>query len=550
MGENKKRATDAEDSPRPQKRPKPENANLPPKPDFSKDGKLGVPSQSTPNGRISASALKESFRGSSPKPTVNGVKSSHLSGSNTSTPRKSDSSSKHFVPPLLSPLRLALDDEHEPKSPKRKAADATTSGKSQARMQKPEGAPPKKQKSPVKIPPLLSPTLPPIVEEALARRQLTPSKGDSSQVSSQENSPGSAKKPRPQAERPVEKEDVSPPTRIVVLKYRKKLAKRVERLLALQPASQKEKLKKERSMSVEPAAPPAKKRPLAAEVATESSASKRVRTSDTAAYSKPLAPSTPSKSAIAMSRAASGTSQAQTPGDSTRLTPSAADRPSTSHDGSDLLSGSKAATLRQRHAEFSRLGTKLKHDRDDIVRGRREGAKIDANGQVQLTAADEKRVVALTLEMVLAYMVAFKSLSQARQTERKPWDPVPWEQLQPHLQELKHRSRPVRALQSLTLQLNAVCLEELCLAYANQEQALGSKAASSFIQASRRRYDAWQAAHDILPAVKDESLRVEMGPWTSPHEAASAALRTLRRWVERESVEWRAEIVLPVANGT
>ncbi|EOO04290.1 hypothetical protein UCRPA7_176 [Phaeoacremonium minimum UCRPA7] len=251
-----------------------------------------------------------------------------------------------------------------------------------------------------------------------------------------------------------------------------------------------------------------------------------------------------------MSRAASGTSQAQTPGDSTRLTPSAAERPSTSHDGGDHLSGSKAATLRQRHADFSRLGTKLKHDRDDIVRGRREGAKVDANGQVQLTTADEKRVVALTLEMVLAYMVAFKSLSQARHTERKPWDPVPWEQLQPHLQELKHRSRHARALQSLALQLNAVCLEELCLSYANQDQALGSKAASSFIQASRRRHDAWQAAHDILPTVKDESLRVELGPWSSPHEAASAALRTLRRWVERESVEWRAEIVLPVANGT
>ena len=250
-----------------------------------------------------------------------------------------------------------------------------------------------------------------------------------------------------------------------------------------------------------------------------------------------------------MSRAASGTSQAQTPGDSTRLTPSAADRPPTSHEGSDHLNGSKVATLRQRHADFTRLGTKLKHDRDDIVRGRREGAKIDASGQVQLTTADEKRVVALTLEMVLAFMVGFKSLSQARQLERKPWDPVPWEQLQPHLQELKHRSRHARPLQSLALQLNAVCLEELCLAYANQDQALGSKAASSFIQMSRRRYDAWQAAHDILPTVKDEGMRVELGPWTAPIEAAAAALRTLRRWVERENVDWRAEIVLPIANG-
>ncbi|KAJ9149874.1 hypothetical protein NKR23_g3929 [Pleurostoma richardsiae] len=559
--ESKKRAGDTEDSARPQKRSKAENTTprsvashkSPRHKDIDKQAQRDIKSTShraVANGRSALGAVKDGQSARSPNASANGFKSQN-SGSHNSTPRRIENQPlKQTVPPLLSPLRITLDDENEPRSPKKRPACASPSEKPVSKPQKPDCNPAKRARSPLQIPPLLSPTLPPLVEEALARRQLTPKRDPSQGGSHIPESPNWSKKPLPPADG---RDSARPSSYIVKLKYRKKHVKTVQRILALEPASKKEARKWERSVSVEATPPPAKKRPRPPDAILDSSSStKRVKSAvELASSAKALVPSTPSKSAAAMSRVTSGTSQAQTPGETTGLTPAVSDRPQTSHDVSDKSSGSRAASLRLRHAEFSQLGTKLKHSRDDIIRGRTApgGKAVDSSGFVQISTAEEKRVVALNLEMILAYMIAFKAHSQARHLEHKPCDYVMWEQLQPHFHELKHRTRHIKALQGLSLQLNAICLEELVMSYASHENGLSAKSANGLIQASKKRLDTWITAHETLSSVSDASMRAEMGPWTGLNDAVMMALRIMRRWVDREKVLWQAEVVLPLADG-
>lgn len=439
------------------------------------------------------------------------------------------------VPDLLSPLRLGLGEEQG--DPEWKLAEK---GEEARAREADDNSMSKKQKLLKRIPPLLSPTLPPIIEEELARwlKEFPPE--DWSQEESQASqSPADVQKGKGLL---CDANEEKRPSRIVVLRYRKKNARTVSAILALPSKSHKEALKKERSISLERTPPPhARKRPFPAEEQAFEPSSKRSKPTAEPWSAKSGVPSTPLKnSGTAMSRVTSNTSQAHTPGDPTGFTPSVADRPLTSSDNIDHASGAKAATLRQRQAEYTSLGGKLKHTKDDILR-RRAGAAA------ALSTAEEKRVAALHFEMVLAYMVAFNALNQARALDRKVADITTWETLLPHLPELKHRLRRCRPLLALATQMHAVCLEQITHAFMTLDPTSVTLAHASWAKQEKRRVPTWAEAAALLEEVADDRMRASIGPWTAVDDAVASALAIMRRWADREGVSWRPEVTVPAA---
>ena len=534
---SKKRIIDPDDSLHPQKRPKPDvstprdsiRASKPETPrsreptherSISRDLK---PDRLHPtvNGRSHKELDRERDNTASPRSTiqVNGAKS------HTSTPRKVDAAK---VPALLSPLHPSFDRELDDRERTRKKVPEKMPTKK-------SDLPPAKKSKMIKMPELLSPTLPPIVEAELARTKLTPTPEDSSQRSSEAyESPNSSKK----AKIPDEEEPPPPPSRpsrIVTLKLRKGAAKRAKDLLSLPSKSLKEALKKERSMSVEGTPPPARKRPrIADELLADGPHIKRSRTAAEALKSV-ATPSTPLKhSSTAMTRVASSQSQGNTPGAFQGLTPSAADRPPTSSDNNaPHLDSSKARAkvehLRERHEDFRLLGGKLKHTRDDLTRER--GANM--------TTAEQKRAAALHFEMILSYMISFNAFNQSRVIERKVSDLNFWESLLPHMRELKSRVRHSSPLMALAAQMHAVCLEEISHAYATLDPASAASCLPKWSNLERSRAPVWEEAMRRSDEVEARNMKVLVGPWTNVDDAVASALSIMCRWAERENVTWR-----------
>lgn len=486
------------------------------------------------NGRT----ISGSNKAASPqRQPANGLKSSGMV--------RSESTGKASVPPLLSPLRLSIDDDQEVKTKgsSKRPGDTGTVPRACGKGERAEGPVVKKPARP-SLPPLLSPTLPDIVEQELARAKETLPKGDVDSTEGRAiDSPSVGGKTVPKAEHEPE-----PPQLIVHLKYKKKNSLRVQRLLALQPASKIESLKKERSMSVEVNSPPANKRPRGTEAAAaESVASKRPRTSmEGVAVSKSVAPSTPLKTAAtAMSRVTSSNSQAQTPGGAatTGLTPGPGDRPPTSHDF-DPCKGLSSATLRRKGGEYTNLGTQLKHKRDGILRPLAGANKADVIAN--MTSSDKKRVAALSLEMVLSYIVGFDAVNQSRNQDRKAGDFQLWESLIPHLGELRNFTRFYKALDGIAMQLNAIVIEELIRVYYHHDIAtVGLK----MVRFGKKLHETWVEAHGCVSSITEGSMKADLGPWSRPSSAAAQALQVLRLWAQRESVDWRPQLSLRMSNG-
>jgi hypothetical protein len=205
----------------------------------------------------------------------------------------------------------------------------------------------------------------------------------------------------------------------------------------------------------------------------------------------------------------------------------------------DDANGSKSAAFRQRQAEFSSLGGRLKHTKDDIIRSR---------GPSPLSPGEEKRVAALHFEMILSYMVAFKALNQARALDHKVSDLKTWETLLPHFPELRHRLRKCRPLLALAVQMQAVCLEEITHAFMTLDRNSAINLHPSWAKHEKKRPPTWAEAFGIQSEFDDSRMKATLGPWSSVDDAVSAALLIMRRWAERENVNWRPEIPIPLSN--
>lgn len=499
------------------------------------------------NGRTALNTSSQ--RSSSPKPAVR-VNGSQKTTTTTNTPKKTEGSSQSSsVPPLLSPLRIdGLDPKSEDlktirASPKKKPPEISNAKPAKKSRDDREPSPsPKKRKLPLKVPPLLSPTLPPIVMEELERMKKTAPAKDNQKSSQMEESPQpSAQKTVKASKRDetiyVENKKDEAESFVVTLKYKKRNAKRVERLLALQPRikRQADGLKKEelsmreRTDSLEPST--SRKRPRTAADAHPAEATKRPRTSEN------LQPSTPlPKQSASMTRVASSSSLAGTPGTSNDLTPGA---PPHSESRRAPVDVEQVRRLMSRANAFRELGTKLKHERDAIMRGAR-GPASERDHYIGMAAGTQ---------CLLAYMLSFKIETDARDLEQRARVCTTWKELMPLLRVIKNDCGKNNQISALIVRMQGICLVYMGRAlwsYPNQPEA-----AKDLLQNSKEQHDVWRQAEKARKGlgVYDGSsssndggvvgkLIDRLGPWSSPEDATPVAIEILRRSM-RYNEHWK-----------
>ncbi|KAI0163431.1 hypothetical protein BJ166DRAFT_293815 [Pestalotiopsis sp. NC0098] len=527
------------------------------------------------NGR-SALGSSTSTRGPSPRPSSQTNGSSQKSAaSKDSTPRKEKTSSGNKDVksiPMLSPLGPELGSmiPGYDSSPRNKAGEKEREKERDSKVQsrrvrdEPEkNSTPKKSK--FDLPPLLSPTLPPVVREAqaIAEKKFSSLTKDSSQkTAALTESPGSAKKAPVKLDRDDEGREEER-SKIVRLKYPKRIAKTISRLLALapkkkadtskrdllEPPRKDERTGRERSESAEPpSTATARKRPRTATDAGDHppAAMKRPRTSEIAQ------PSTPSKHSIAMQRVASSSSQAGTPGATTNLTPAppVLDRRSSSVDPE------RAGKLKEKHATLSALGTKLKHQRDRIIK---------PNGVLSTHPTQRERhaLMATDLQSLVAYMAAFKALDDMRDTERKLRDPMIWRSLVPLMRVYRGDCNHSNPLAALILRLHCIAL----LWWGRSIVALGAENANNareLFQNQKEQEQMWKSANDARRRLEDAHggddggvvarLIDQLGPWSASEDVVGITLKILRKVIRLDDEKFTPvrELIQasePLANG-
>ena len=113
----------------------------------------------------------------------------------------------------------------------------------------------------------------------------------------------------------------------------------------------------------------------------------------------------------------------------------------------------EALAWRAENKKYSELGRTLKHDADAFFNPKDNHAKVEPE--------DEKRGVAIAIETVLSYMLAFTASDEGSRAARKPRDITAWQSLLPYLQFIKPRIRRFSILYGLCLQLEAICRETI-----------------------------------------------------------------------------------------
>lgn len=547
--ESRKRIADTDDGSRPPKRPKPMDTARPADDhDRYRDDPSRDPSRrkthdpatardSLPNGRSRLSAATGSSRATSPAArsrgnSVNGVKhGSH--DSNHSTPGKPDPH-KPYLPPLLSPLRLNIDGNADDYEARRMEKKRRENGADASRPSKPAKNPEKlptvkRAASPVRIPSLLSPTLPPEVEAELDRI-----KG---------SSPPKQKKAKDRddtihirktvAERPSEPADGRGRDRfIVTIRIPKRCRAQARLLLRMNP-------RKEAQWS-DPAPTTGglglgrvDKRP-AKEVdhALQTGASKRPRPSE--ATKGPAPPSTPSKraSATAMSRVSSSNSTTRTPGGlaaaGTPLAPLSAERGPPSK-----ATESRVQSLKERGEVLVKLGKSQKRLGDSALQSRADpSSQPDSGVTVGLV---------LMLESVAAFMASFHAQDTHRTLASKPCDPSIWQSLFPLIDMLQKETRRTdqrrshHFLYSVSLLLQATSYGRLLSSWTTYDDPSDRVSVKHILRFERSRSRAWSQFRD---ANHDPTLRACATQWSTVDEVVESALCALGTWCADEGVDW------------
>ncbi|SPJ81839.1 uncharacterized protein FTOL_09244 [Fusarium torulosum] len=571
--DSRKRATNVEDDYRSQKRrpdvPRPADDRSRPirdEPPRRKDrdslAPSDIPSRDKPasasslsNGRsILKSTTASSARNPSPVgrargDSVNGVRPG-ASGSTKGTPAKADHASRSSVPPLLSPLHISWDNQNSTdKGDKRRTREDDAP---RPKTKKLEPPPPPKTKndvaqdrSPLRLPTLLSPTLPSALEAELSRRKTATNATDHGAHDDrdrdepmEERHKSTTARKAPVEHEEEEEEDSSPRERrrlVVTLRISKRLRQTFKRILALPPK------RRERSESTEaPPASQAKKRPAPTENTGDTIAVKRPRLPSVSS-SLPPPPSTPSKKGAAMSRVSSSNSQAQTPGEVAIVTPvptGSSDRPTTN--GTDITRGDKADSraLLEKHTRFSNLGRRLKHE-GDVANQRCN--KLANSGDTRGGDSSRKQFYALAVESTIAFMASFYLLNVSRNMQHKASDPGSWaslikmvDYLQKETRRDMKRHQPIYAL---VLILQAVTADEFLKAFSSYEHI--SKEDLFAHQAIR--YRNWPLVREVYEGISSSRLRADIMPWSTVEEVCQASMRVIRQWCQDENVEWSPE---------
>ncbi|KAJ1338420.1 hypothetical protein MN608_01279 [Microdochium nivale] len=519
--------------------PRPPHAGLPPKPErvLSHDRKPSKEIRPSPllNGK---KPLSNGPAMASPR--TNGAQKTLPSSSSLLKKSEPSTKPKPYVPPLLSPLHLGgLDDRSSSRpSPKKRPDDPPRSVPKKQREERDTSPSPKKRRPHSNLPPLLSPTLPAIVMEELARikKSASASSKDSSasQKSDSQGIPAHRTTKPTAPERTIhvdsrndnerEKQD----SLVVALKYKKKNRIMVERILKLEPKGKR--LARDRSDSIEPGV--ARKRPRAAGEGHPTEASKRPRTSDS------LQPATPSnRQPAAMVRAASSSSQVGTPGLSTTMTP-ATQLPEARRSAANPEQVQRLLSKSQKYVE---LGTKLKHNRDHMARSKQPtSAPSERDGQ---------SVMALGVQSLLSYMLGFKFENDARDLDKKTKNVQTLKSLQPLFRVIKTDCARNNQLTGLLLRMQGVLLVNLGQALWSFPE--GPEMAKELLQNSKDQQDTWKMAEKVRKSlgIYDGSTKSDdggdvgklldrLGPWTTPEEAIPVTLEILRKTI-RTKEPWR-----------
>lgn len=592
----RKRTADVEDESRPQKRLKPDDRRLadrppPPRDDGPRRKERLEPtirdaplrkedrptsSSSLPNGRAIFKGALHPTRNPSPgaRPrgdVVNGLRP-HSSGSNISTSAKPDTS-KTSVPPLLSPLKLSFDGDRRPRpddddssarKEKKRRDDSADTRAAIKPVRKPEPlSGNKKNKAPLVVPPLLSPTLPPAVEAELRRRKKA--SPESADEKARDVKDASVVKKRPASGA----NDVEASRKLgharklmVVLSIPKDLRHSFRRILALptdrkdrkDTQSQDRERHKERDRPASREASQvtqARKRPAGSSaVLAESMATKRPRTSDIARVA--ATPSTPSKRSTAMSRVSSSNSMAQTPSEAVNATPMAApsaDRRPNGHDTSaQRPDRPDIKTLADVENRLKQKAISLKHDADQIMRNHL-GSPNSTGPRGNPGESQMKLKYALGVESILAFVMSFHAQNTWRGKLNRKNDYQSWDSVLP-LIEYTHNEMRVHGLNNskplyvLVLLLHAIVLDELIKCYASLDVPPPTMTLDSLLKLERKKARLWPTIRDLNAHIGSPTLRVEASPWFSIDEVTGSGLRILRHWCSEEKVDWTPEPIL------
>ena len=527
------------------------------------------------NGRPVSS--NSALRTASPKHTsqVNGAGKTSGQGSHKRAVSNGEPISK-TVPRLLSPLFIAdlsiekpsetlKETTSEPRpGPKKRPVD-TNSLKPPLKKSRNEREPSPVAKKRKVLPPLLSPTLPAIVMDELARTEKkldTPSKEASSKNHPISDSVIVKKPPKSTQDETIHVDSKKEPAKFVVtMKYKKRNAKTIERLLNLPSGAKKkaEGLKRddqaprESSVSVEPGT--ARKRPRMAVDATEASQKSKA--------SEALRPSTPPKQSTSMSRIASNSSQVGTPGATNSLTPSTQGpherrRESSSTDMSERLQ--RASKYHSAHLRFMDLGRKLKYERDAIMK--RENPPSEPEHHAALAAG---------IQSLLSYMHAAKLQTDAHDLEKQPRRLITWTEILQLFPLVVHDcQRGVQNVQFVQLLALVFRIQGIFMYHMGRVLWLvpiDTSAAGKLVNIMKDQEGIWRQAYQWRKKLGtyDGNSRTSdggavgklidrLGPWSTIEEAISLTLEVLHNVMSSDG-PWKpndglAKFDRPTANGT
>ncbi|KAL3421260.1 hypothetical protein PVAG01_07705 [Phlyctema vagabunda] len=551
-------------------------------------GQLRTPSSSRIMPSNKTAEAKPPFRPGHSRSTSN---LSHVSPSQASQPQKKAAPTSHpadkksqlsknasgkppnSLPPLLSPLPTGIgisstggsgfgfletsnsDDHPTPRTPKR-GTGAESKSKHDSPLSSPLTTPPKSQSS-RDLPPPLSPTLPDILEQELAKRQQK-SAMQSQSIPDKAAEPKAAKAkvghPPKQDRRPEPSNSRAGdegPHKVVKLRYKKKYSRDIERILAFKSAPSKEfkaleaqRLAAER-VARQPATQPkfdedsseediplvnskpslARKRPMESAGAAPATAPGTASKGHGGAPQKNLL-LTPKKgdamksaiSSVAMRKVESSDGHARTPQAATISTPASTEKP--------------RVTNGDTRPEYDKLALKLKRKMDAILKTKEPPAMRNVSD------SQNKLGLCVGLECIAAYMLNASYMGRAESSAGRPRQSVHWEQVIALWGFIDHQCHGRTQLHALSTQIGAVCYKQLLSIYIETNDA---KAQGTYRKTEAQLYAA-KSRQNELPGYGKYPEITGLDFCSTVSEATGLTYAALERFNEAEkNVKWRRE---------
>lgn len=414
----------------------------------------------------------------------------------------------------------------------------------------------KKHKAPMELPPILSPTLPPEIEAELERERKRRAIATAVPRRSKTDR-DLAKGPRqPWPGTDEDEEDgndddgkMHRKRLIISLKIPKRIRQSVKRILALPPRREGQ---RDDRCNLSDTAPMAPSKPLPASSAAGgrpgTTPLKKARTSDptttTTTTSKAPAVATPSKKSAAMSRVSSTTSHTNTLGEPPRAAPPTMEQLAQSS-YSSRLDRLDSSALKEKSDALSGVARRLKREADNHMKTYFDA--VAAKAGVEPSSSKEANLklgCLLTLESVMAFMVAFYVQDLHRAGLGKPADAEAWFSIFKFVESRRNEIKRYPSLFCILLLLRATADEHFLNGHSTYVNPDAKLSVQVLLQHQRYRARALAQLRSTNASIQDPALRLLVLPWATVDETADTCLRIMKRWSMDHDVEWHAEISL------